>query len=94
MLLNDSLNVNSSCQVKCNRDAILYPVVTNNWLNLYIFFIIHKYILHNGNVMNDELGSMLMEVTVAYFKVIFQHLPGRDDENHKTIRIADYWVGN
>jgi hypothetical protein len=26
-------------------------------------------------VLNDELGGMWKEVIVAYFKVLFQHLP-------------------
>jgi hypothetical protein len=32
--------------------------------------------------VNDELERMRKEVVVTYFKVVFQYLPGGDDEGH------------
>jgi hypothetical protein len=36
--------------------------------------------------VNDELGRMWKEADVAYFKALYQHFPGGDEENHENIR--------
>jgi hypothetical protein len=36
-------------------------------------------------IINREMGRLLKEVVLAYFKVIFQNLPGENLEDHKTL---------
>jgi hypothetical protein len=36
----------------------------------------------NGIPVHGELGRMLKEEAVAYFKIISQHLPSRTEESH------------
>jgi hypothetical protein len=38
--------------------------------------------------MNDELGATWKEAVVAYFKVLFQHMPSCTDES--TVKLGHY----
>lgn len=51
---------------------------------IYLLFL-HIFV-HSGNIVKDELETMLKEMTLAYFKAILQYPPGSGEENHKTIR--------
>jgi hypothetical protein len=43
--------------------------------------------------MNSELERISKEMVMAKFKVLFWHLPGRTEENHKKpVRLAGLWV--
>jgi hypothetical protein len=40
--------------------------------------------------VNNELGRMWKEVTVAYFKILFEHSPNETEENRENfIRTAE-----
>jgi hypothetical protein len=46
-------------------------------------------------ILHDDLESMCTEVAEAYFKVLFQHLTAKTEENHKKpVRITCLWAEN
>jgi hypothetical protein len=60
----------------------------DNFTYICLLFICRGYTVSNKmrgilNIVCDKCERTRKEVFVAYSEVLFQHLPGRTDENHK-----------